>query len=485
MPRNNPSFPAAAGKAAGKKRSAGAWVAIVTTALVICSSLTAYGFAHNLYGNLNQESVDTDAFGDRPSKVEGTQNILIAGSDVTDGENAEYGSTESEGERPDTLAIAHVSPDKETATLVNLPRDSIVPLPACEGTGDKPGQEAHEAMIGVAMSSGGMQCLWKAVENLTDIHIDHFVRLDFVGFRDMVDAIGGIPLCVPHPIDDPSAHLQLDAGEQTLDGEEALGYVRSRKGQGDGSDLSRIKRQQEFMGAMLKKVMSNEVLASPSNLYDFLGSVTEHITTDDELNVDAMADIAIAMREVNLSDINFITVPNTPHPANPNRVAWVEPDATELFNSVAADENIGGDDESDTGSGDSGGDGDSETSAAQPEEVTVEIVNATGVQGLASEVSDILTADGFHVASTGNPQGDVPEQTTVYYGAGNEAHAMAVADRATTATTDEHPALVDNVQLVLSSDWDGLSGGGGSGGDDSVEENVDAISAADAEVECG
>ncbi|RNL82347.1 LCP family protein [Halostreptopolyspora alba] len=480
MPRNTPSSHATSGSTAGKRLSAGAWVAIATTALVICSSLTAYGFAHNLYGNLNQESVDTDSFGDRPSKVEGTQNILIVGSDIRDGENAEYGS--EEGERPDTLAIAHVSPEQETATLVNLPRDSIVQLPACEATGDKPGQNAHEAMIGVAMNNGGMQCLWKAVEQLTDIHIDHFVRVDFVGFKDMVNAIGGIPVCVPQPIDDPDAgHLKLDAGEQTLNGEEALGYVRSRKGQGDGSDLSRIKRQQEFMGAMLKKVMSSEVLASPPNIYDFLGSVTKHVTTDDELNLDAMTDLAIAMRGVDLSDINFITVPNTPHPADPNRVAWVEPDATELFNSVAADENVGGDEDSEADNEDSGGDGD--TSAAQPEEVSVEIVNATGIQGLASEVSDGLTAEGFQVVSTGNPQGDVPEQTTVYYGAGNEAHAEAVADMAANATTEEHPELVDNVQLVLSSDWNGFSGGGGSGGG-SVEEDVDALSAADAEVEC-
>ncbi len=483
MPRNRPSSHsrASASGTAGKKLSAGAWVAIATTLLVICSSLTAYGFAHNLYGNLDQENVDTDAFGDRPSKVEGAKNILIVGSDVREGENAEYGG-EEEGERPDTLAIAHVSPDQESATIVNLPRDSIVDMPACDPTDDKPGQDAHQAMIGEAMNSGGMQCLWQTVEELTDVHIDHFVTVDFVGFKDMVNAIGGIPVCVPEPIDDPQANdLQLEAGEQTLDGEEALGYVRSRKGQGDGSDLGRIDRQQEFMGAMLKKVMSSEVLARPSSLYDFLGSVTEHITTDDELDVDAMADIAIAMREVDLGDINFVTVPNGPHPSDPNRISWTEPDASELFASVAADENIGDDDSEDEESEDEGS-----GSSVPPEEVSVEVVNATDIQGLADEVSEGLTSEGFQVTGTGNPEGDVPDQTTVYYGAGNEDQAEAVADKAANATTEEHPSLTDEVQLVLSNDWDGFSDGGGGdgGGGGGSSDDAGGTSAEDAKVEC-
>ncbi|MBB4933928.1 LCP family protein required for cell wall assembly [Lipingzhangella halophila] len=481
MPRKRSSSHVSKAGAKGKKLSAGAWVAIATTVMVICGSLAAYGVTQDLYGNLNQENIDTDAFGDRPSKVEGALNILIVGSDIRDGENSEYGS--EEGERPDTLAIAHVSPDQKSATLVNLPRDSIVQMPECPPTDDRPGQDAHEAMIGEAMNSGGMQCLWKTVEQLTEIHIDHFVKVDFVGFKDMVDAIGGIPVCVPEPIDDPDAgHLKLEAGEQTLDGEEALGYVRSRKGQGDGSDLSRIDRQQEFMGAMLKKVMSSEVLARPTSLYDFLGSVTEHVTTDDELNVDSMADIAIAMREVELNDVNFVTVPNGQHPADPNRITWTEPDATELFNAVAADEGIDGGDDSEGGEDDSdSGGGSSEAPSVEPGEVSVEIINATDIQGLANEVSTGLTSEGFQVLGTGNPEGDVPQQTTVYYGAGNKAHAEAVADVAANATTEEHPALADNVQLVLSNDWNGFGDGGGGGGDAA---DVDSTSAADAKVEC-
>ncbi|RCV47913.1 LCP family protein, partial [Marinitenerispora sediminis] len=164
----------------------GGWVAVITTVLVICSSLTAYGAYYDIYGNISQESIDTDAFGDRPTKVDGAVNIMVIGSDVRTGENANYGA--AEGERPDTLVIAHISPEQNSATLINLPRDSYLELPACAPTDDKPGYDAHLGMIGEAMSLGGVSCLWTTVEQLTGIHIDHFVSVDFTGFKGMVDS---------------------------------------------------------------------------------------------------------------------------------------------------------------------------------------------------------------------------------------------------------------------------------------------------------
>ncbi|GAA3750894.1 hypothetical protein GCM10022402_32520 [Salinactinospora qingdaonensis] len=441
-----------------RRLSAGGWVAVITTVLVIASSLTAYGAYHDIYGNIDQETIDTDAFGDRPSRVEGALNIMLVGSDVRSGANAEYGGDDIEGERPDTLVIAHISPRTEGATLVNLPRDSLVDLPSCEATDDKPGVRAHTGMIGEAMSSGGVQCLWKTVEQLTGVHIDHFVSVDFTGFKGMINALGGVEMCIPEPISDPKAHLELDAGQQVLDGEQSLGYVRSRYGQGDRSDLSRIKRQQDFMGAMLRKATSSEILASPANLHDFLGSVTDSITTDDELTVNTMADIAITMRETKMSDIRFITVPNGLHPANPARVAWTEPDASQLFAAIAADKDLSGsDDEDGEPDGDSSED---DTATVEPATVSVEVINGTGIAGLAGETADGLSARGFQVVGAANPQGTVPEQTTVYYGTGHQNHAQTLADELATATTAEDPTLGSTVKLVISNDWNGLNQAG-------------------------
>ena len=404
MPKRSSSRRSAGSRALQRKLSLGGWVAIGATALVIASSLTAYGAYYDIYGNISQETVDTDAW-DRPTKVEGAINIMIIGSDVRSGANAEYGG-EIEGERPDTLLIAHISPNHDGAILVNLPRDSIVEMPACEPNGDRPGMEAHRGMLNSAMNYGGIQCQWKVVEQLTGIHIDHFVSVDFTGFKEMVDAIGGVEMCIPHPIDDPKAHLKLDAGRQTLNGEQALGYMRSRYGQGDGSDLSRIDRQQVFLGAMLRKVMSGEIMSSPSSIYAFLSSVTDSITVDDQFTVDKMTDIAIQMR---------------------------------------ADDEEKDEEKEDV-------------PTVDPAEVSVEVINGTTTSGLAGTVGEELQARGFVVAGTGNPQGSVPGRTTVFYGPGMEAHAHTVAAQVKKAVVEESPYLGSTVQLVISMDWDGLKG---------------------------
>ncbi|WP_017546705.1 LCP family protein, partial [Nocardiopsis prasina] len=254
------SAPRSSGALGTSRLSAAQWVACVVTALAIIASLGSYGWYQGLIGNITTAQVDTDEW-DRPTNVEGVLNILVIGSDVRSGENADYGA--AEGERPDTMLIASINVDNGAATLVNLPRDLMVDLPGCEAAEGYEGMQPQQGMINSAMTFGGVGCQWNAVEQVTGVHLDHFLMMDFVGFKDMVDAIGGVEMCIPEPIDDPKAHLVLDAGLQNLDGEDSLGFVRSRYSQGDGSDLSRIDRQQEFMGAMLREVLSSEVMTSP------------------------------------------------------------------------------------------------------------------------------------------------------------------------------------------------------------------------------
>ncbi|GAA1773156.1 MULTISPECIES: LCP family protein [Streptomonospora] len=481
MPGKRSSRGSAKGRAARKSLSIGGWLAVLTTAAVIGTSLTAYAAYYDIYGNIDQQSINTDAFGNRPSRVEGALNIMVIGSDIRTGENAKYG--EAEGARPDSLIIAHISPNKGRATLVNLPRDLLVDLPACEANGDKPGMAAQRAMINTPMSLGGIQCQWKAVEHITGIHIDHFVSVDFTGFKGIVDSLGGVRMCIPEPIDDEKAKLHLEAGEQVLEGEEALGYMRSRYGQGDGTDLSRIKRQQEFLGAMLNQVMSGKVLSSPSNLTSFLGSVTETMTTDDEFTLEVMSDLAVAMREVDLGNINFVTAPNGQAPDDPNRLALTEPQASQLFETIAKDESITGDDGG-SGKGDGGGSGGGgeKKEKVEPSEVSVEVLNGEGTPGLADQVGQWLTTEGFQVANTGNPL-EIPAQTTIYYGPGQKAHAQAIADEAVNATIAESPNLGETVQLVLAQDWDGFTSNAGSSS--SGAGGVDGTTAAEAEQKCG
>ncbi len=148
-----------------------------------------------------------------------------------------------------TIMLVHLSTKRNNAAVISFPRDSLVQLPACRSREGLPGQQRHLGMINSSFNFGGIGCTWKTIETLTGIHIDHFVKVDFTGFKGMVDSIGGVDLCIPEPIRDKYVQLNLPAGWQTLLGEQALGYVRARYSLGDGSDIGRIQRQQDFVAA--------------------------------------------------------------------------------------------------------------------------------------------------------------------------------------------------------------------------------------------
>jgi hypothetical protein len=287
-------------------------------------------------------------------------------------------------------------------------------------------------------------------------------------------------MCVPAPINDPKAHLTLDAGLQTLDGEQSLGYVRSRYGQGDGSDLSRIERQQQFMGAMMRGVLSSEVMSSPVTITNFLSAVTDSITTDEEMTVDTMVDIAISMREVELDRIQFVTVPNGQHPADPNRIIMSEPAASELFTAINNGADLTGDDEEENEE-----EPDASEDAPDPSGVSVRILNNAGIDGLALEVQTALVEDGFTVTGTGNPETRFPEVTTVYYGPGDEAAAELLADSLNQAVTEEvAEELPQTLELVIGSDWPDAAPGGSSDSAPSVTEDLGGTTAAVRESAC-
>ncbi|QRN80212.1 MAG: LCP family protein [Nocardiopsis sp. BM-2018] len=469
------SAPHTSGALSAARLSAGQWIACVATALAIIASLGGYGWYQGLIGNITTAQVDTDEW-DRPTSVEGVMNLLIIGSDVRSGENADYG--DAEGERPDTMLIASINVDNGAATLVNLPRDLMVDLPDCEAVEGYEGMSAQHGMINSAMNFGGVGCQWKVVEQVTGVHLDHFVVMDFAGFKDMVDAIGGVEMCIPEPIDDVKAHLKLDAGLQTLDGEDSLGFVRSRYAQGDGSDLSRIDRQQEFMGAMLREVLSSDVMTSPITITNFLGAVTDSITTDDDLTVDTMADIAISMREVDLDRVQFVTVPNGVHPDNENRIILSEPAASELFGAINNGVDLTG------GEGDDGTGQEPEDVAVDPADVSVEVLNNTGIDGLALEIQAVLVDEGYTVTGTGNAELRVPEATTVYHGPGGEAAAELLAGELSNAVTEEVEGLEQTLELVAGADWNGFDTGSSSESELSITDDLGGKTAEKKESAC-
>ncbi|NKZ02042.1 LCP family protein [Nocardiopsis alborubida] len=464
--------------------SLGQWVACGTTGLLIAASLTVYAGYRDVL-SIDTEEVNTDAWGDRPAQAEGIHNILLLATDERAGEDAEYNV--ANGVRPDVLVVVSIDVDNGGVTMVNMPRDLLVPMPDCPANGEDPGVAAGTVdQLNHAMTYGGLDCQGNTVETITDIHLDHMVMVDFAGFQDIVQSIGGVEMCVPEPIDDPKAHLTLDAGMQTLNGEQALGLARSRASTEQGSDLNRIENQQRMMGAILRKVTSGEIMSSPATLYDFMGSVTDSLVTDDGFTVDQMTELAIAMREVDLGRMRMVTAPVLEAPSNANKLVLNEGPAQELFSAVASGEALPEEE-----GGDGGGEGseEAEETAVEPADVSVRVLNGTGITGLASQVGTLLTEQGFNVTGEGDPVERVPEATTIYHGPDQLAQAEELASALSVARLEEVPGFGEELELVMiAQDWDGLAtsggGSGGEGGEGDALAGLDASTAAEDEVSC-
>ncbi|MEU3169380.1 LCP family protein [Streptosporangium sp. NPDC006930] len=251
--------------------------------------------------------------GVRPVKVTGALNILVVGTDSQAGTPR----FRTGGARSDTILLAHLPANRERITFVNLPRDSIVQIPAC---GAVPGRRD---MINSAFNKGGLACTVKTVETLTNVRIDHAMEFDFQAFREVVDALGGVEVRLPRPVNDSKAKLTLPAGKSMLNGEQALAYVRLRN-YGDGSDIQRIKRQAALMRAMLKK--AGQGITGPARLQSFLSAASRSVKSDMDLGT--MAVIAESARE---SQATFLVVPWLPAPDQPGRIVWKQPEANEFF----------------------------------------------------------------------------------------------------------------------------------------------------------
>lgn len=318
------------------------WIGLGTVLLVLAGAATGWWVYSKLDGNITE---DTSAAAElrrydreRPAHLAGgAQNILLIGSDSRSGKaNSRYGQDQGT-QRSDTTILLHLPADRKSATAVSVPRDLMAEVPAClKPDGSRTTEQF--AQFNWAFQWGGAACTIRTVEALTGIRIDHHMVVDFGGFTKMIDAIGGVEVCLKRPVDDPEAKLKLPAGRQTLEGEQALGFVRARYSLGNGSDTERMERQQLFLGSLVKKVQSNGVLLNPGKLYPLLDAATSSVTTDPGLaSLRGLYELVRGVRDIPTDQIKFLTVPRQPYAANPNRDELREPDATQLFQRLRAD----------------------------------------------------------------------------------------------------------------------------------------------------
>ncbi|MEU5614752.1 LCP family protein [Streptomyces sparsogenes] len=317
-------------------------LALVVAFLVLSGAGVGWWLYERLDGNIRTDTRTENELrkyeAERPVPVvRDAQNILLIGSDNRGGKgNGKYGR-DTGTQRSDTTILLHLQAGGKSATAVSIPRDLMVDIPACTGADGKRGT-ARFAQFNWAFEFGGPACTIRTVEKLTGIRVDHHMIVDFSGFKKMVNAVGGVEVCLKEPIDDGEAHLRLPAGRQVLRGEQALGFVRARYSIGDGSDTERIGRQQEFLGALVKKLQSNGVLLNPTRLYPVLDAATSSLTTDPGLNsLKDLYDLARGMRHIPRDKIRFLTIPRQPYTYNRNRDELVQPDADRLFRQLRLD----------------------------------------------------------------------------------------------------------------------------------------------------
>ena len=328
-------------------------------------------------------------------------NILLMGSDSREGESSkQYGDPDIyTGERSDTTILLHLSQDRTFATAVSIPRDTWVMLPECKstGSGDPVGQ--FESKFNTAFEIGGPGCTVKLVEQMSGLTIDHFAVVDFTGFKNVVDALGGVEVCLTEAASDPQSDLELPAGTSTVTGEQALSFVRARKTLGDGSDLSRIKRQQAFLSSMIREASSTQLLLNPVALYSVLDSATQGLSTDPGLaDIDVLRDMALSVRGMAPGDITFLTMPWVPRGDGENVVIdekgsaplwasiaddapWIKPKKSTVTASASASPSTSGSD-----------------LTVAPGEISLRILNGSGVSGRAAEVAAALEAQGFTIS---------------------------------------------------------------------------------------
>lgn len=384
----------------------------------------------DVFGGLSEQG--------RPENETGGLTFLVIGSDSREEANREDQSDldvgSVEGQRSDTIMLVRLNHERDRLTVIGIPRDLWV---------DIPGQGKDK--INAAYAHGGPQLSVQTVESLTGVRIDHYVEVDFHGFVDVVDSLNGVEVCLPEAIDDPKAHLDMEAGTHQVDGVDALAFARTRAT--EGGDLDRIDRQQQVLSAMLDKALSNETLSDPSKLTAFLDSSLSSITVDEGLDTSTINQLAYQMRDVDLDAVTFTQVPiaDMDHWTSRGDVAllWEEETAREIFADVRADRPITEEEPTQES-------GDEDVGDLVPSDIAVRVFNGTATPGLGAELDGHLAEAGFDVTDRAENwvSRDLP-QSEVRHGPGREEQAAYVAEMIPDSEAVEDETLDDDLQIVI------------------------------------
>jgi LCP family protein required for cell wall assembly len=426
------------------------WLALSMAVVVLLAAGGLYlGFNHYL-GNITR--IDVLPGGDRPSKPHNkAQNFLLVGSDSRDGSNGVgtqgSGATYVTGQRSDTVILAHLYGDSDNVQLVSFPRDAWVEIPAYTNPKTHKTKAAHFNKLNSAFSEGGPTLLIETIEHLTNIRVDHFVMIDFTGFKKMVNEVGGVDVCLTKPAKDHFSGINLSAGNHHISGEVALAFVRQRHGLPNG-DIDRIARQQQFIGSLTHKVLSAGTLLNPFKLNGFLDAATDSLQVDKSLSGGDIKNLALRLRHFGSGGVIFSTVPVAE--INGRRegqsvVLLDDAKATALFGALRNDQTPG--------------------KAPPPAKVTlivapgnirVAVFNGSGINGRGRQAANDLAGVGFNISGPAQTRGSGLTKTVIYYGPTKADSAKTLQAAVPGSELQADSSLSRTLQLVIGTDYSGV-----------------------------
>lgn len=427
------------------------WVALTMSVLILGLAGVGYVLVQHYNGNINVLNIDLGHRPDAPPPApKHAKNILLVGSDSREGDNGKGtgGSDLTAGQRSDTIILAHLYGKSDKALMISFPRDSYVEIPAWTDPKSGVTHRSRHGRINSALPTGGPALLIATVEKLTGIRVDNYVQVDFVGFKQMVDKLGGVDVCLSKDVDDVKAKLKLSAGRHHVDGATALAFVRARKSFAAG-DLDRIKHQQQLLGSMMNKVLSAKTLLNPLKLNGFLNVATSSLSVDKAMSIGVMKDLALRVRGFDSGGILFVTVPVEDSSARINGASVVLLDDAKgvtLFESLRRDEAPGTARKPDPAA--SG-------LVVKPANVRVRVYNGSDVTGLARKAFNDLAAVGFATTGTPSNRGTGAAETVIYYGPTKADSARTLGAALPGAKLVQDDSLQRTLEVVVGSGYTG------------------------------
>jgi LCP family protein required for cell wall assembly len=486
-------------KSRKQSRSALAWkvTAAIAAVLVFVATGVAWGFKHWIDSSAQEvDALDPNSAAIQDASAQrGDENFLLVGSDTRAGASVEDGVGDENavgGARSDTVMIAHVPANRERVVVVSFPRDLEVTRPECEGwdakTGEYNGKQhpaEEQVKINTAYQIGGPKCVTKTVQELSGLAINHFVGIDFHGFKDMVDAVDGVQVCVEEPLEDEVLGTVVpEAGKNvTLSGDQALNFVRARHVTGDPtSDYGRIIRQQRFLSSLLRKAMSTEVLLNARKLTGFVESFSKS-TFGDNIGVEQLFTLGQSLQGMEAGRVTFITVPTVGEANDRGNEELRVDDNGALFEAIRQDTPLPGE----TGKGADQPKSQPLAGLRQPAGETVDpatlkiqVLNGGNpTTGIAAATADKLAAFGYQIVRV-EAADETVETTTIKYGKENEAAARTLASSVPGAKLVEDPASGGALILLVGPGFDGkVQAPGQAGQPTEVPEGLSTVNAGD------